>query len=432
MNYRTWLVVLFSFVVSSHAVIGEDWTQFRGPETSGVSADKNLPVTWSETENLKWKLELPGAGSSSPIVLGERVFVTCYSGYGVGEVSNGEIESLERHLVCVNRQDGKVLWSKVVASETREDQYEGYLKEHGYASGTPVTDGERVYVFYGKSGVIAYDLQGEEQWRTSVGTDSSNRQWGSGASLILHQNLVVVNASEESKTIRALDRSTGKEVWKSTYDGLSLSYGTPKVVTLQDGTQELVVAMPYEAWGMDPFTKKLHWYVVHKLTGNICPSIISDGDTVFVFGGYQSSGSFAVKAGQRKDGKEVEAMWTSRSSSYVATPVFYEGHLYWISDKGQAFCTDAKTGEEVYRERVAEIGSGGRPVYASPVIANGKIYVQTRWDGVLVLPAKPEFKVLAQNRLDDESDFNATPAISNNELVLRSNRHLYCIGKTAQ
>ncbi len=412
-----------------------DWMQFRGPNGAGISADANVPLIWSDTENLRWKVDLPGAGSSSPIVLGDRIFVTCYSGYGVPKASGGDIQALQRHLVCVGRADGKIQWAKSVPGGQPEDGYQGYLAEHGYASSTPVTDGERVYCFFGKSGVVAFDLDGHQLWQTGVGQESSDRRWGSGASLILHKDSVIVNASEESQSIRALDKRTGKEQWKAVGSAMTLAYGTPALVTLngesaQDGVADLVIAVPGEVWGLHPDTGKLKWFAEHQLTGNICPSIIAGGETVYIFGGFRSAGSLALRAGGAGDVTKSRVRWTSRHSSYVATPVLHEGHLYWISDGGQAFCLDAKSGELVYRERVGEINAAGRPVYASPVIAQGKIYVPTRWNGVLVLSAKPKYELLAQNRFaKDDSDFNATPAVSNGDLFLRSNRSLYCVAQ---
>ncbi|GDY10421.1 serine/threonine protein kinase [Planctomycetia bacterium] len=424
---RMFLIVV-ACLAATHTIHAADWTQFRGPSGAGISADSNVPLTWSDTENLRWKMELPGPGSSSPIVLGDRIFVTCYSGYGVPKQSGGDIKSLQRHLVCVSRADGTIQWTKTVPGELPEDGYQGYISEHGYASSTPVTDGERVYCFFGKSGVVAFDLDGKQLWQTGVGKESGNRRWGSGASLILYKDSVIVNASEESQSVRALDKLTGKEQWKAAASTLELAYGTPSLVTLKDDRTELVIAVPGEVWGLNPDTGKLQWFAEHQLTGNICPSIIADGETVFVFGGFRSAGSLALRAGGKGDVSKSQVQWSSRNSSYVATPVLHEGHLYWISDTGQALCIDAKSGELVYRERVSQLDAGGRPVYASPVIANGKMYVPSRWNGVLVLATKPKYEVLAQNRFNgDDSDFNASPAISNGDLFLRSNRYLYCV-----
>ena len=425
------ILLATAIVAAVQTGLAEDWTQFRGPNGAGLSPDLNLSVTWSDTENLHWKAELPGPGSSSPIVLGDRVFVTCYSGYGVPKANGGDLQSLQRHLVCVSRTEGKVQWTKTIAAELPEDGYQGYISEHGYASNTPVTDGERVYCFFGKSGVFSFELDGTQVWQTGVGKESSNRRWGSGSSLILHNDRLIVNASEESQSVRALDKQTGKEIWKAAGAAMELAYGTPTVANLKDNRTDIVLAVPGEIWGLNAETGKLRWYAEHQLTGNICPSIIMDRETAFVFGGFRSAGSLALRVGGEGNVTQSQVEWTSRNSSYVATPVLHEGHLYWISDNGQAFCIVAKTGELVYRERVTELRSGGRPVYASPVIADGKIYVPSRWDGVLVLAAKPEYRVLAQNRFPtDESDFNATPAISNSQLFLRSNRFLYCVAKT--
>lgn len=423
-------VGLLAVAMANSLASAEDWTRFRGADGAGVTEDTRIPLKWSETENLQWKVELPGAGSSSPIVSANRVFVTCYAGYGMSKSNAGNLQSLQRQLVCVNRENGKILWTKIVTGEQPEDSYQGYISEHGYASSTPVTDGKHVYCFFGKSGVLAFDLDGQQLWKTNVGKESSNRRWGSAASLTLYKDSVIVNASEESQSIRALDKQSGKELWQASGAALELAYGTPLLVTLKDKRQELVVAAPGEIWGLNPDTGKLQWFAEHKLTGNICPSVIADGETTYIFGGFRSVGSLAVRAGGTKNVTNSHVQWISRSTSYVATPVLHKGFLYWISDNAQAFCINAKTGEEVYRERVSEIAVGGRPVYASPVVANGKIFVPTRWSGVIVLPAEPKYAVLAQNRLaSDESDFNATPAVSDGQMFLRSNRFLYCVGQ---
>lgn len=414
---------LFGVCALAYTADAEDWTRFRGANGAGVSQETGISMKWSESENLKWSLDLPGAGSSSPIVSGDRIFVTCYAGEG---------RALVRHLVCVDRVNGEIAWSKTVPAEQPEDGYQGYLTEHGYASNTPVTDGEHLFVFFGKSGLMAFDLEGEMLWRVSVGTESSNRRWGSGSSLILYKNLVIVNASEESQSIRALDKETGKEIWKAEAASLELAYGTPTLVTLNDGRQELVIAVPQEVWGLDPDTGILNWYAETDLTGNVCPSIIADGEIVFAFGGYQSFGSLAIRAGGKGDVTESHVLWSSRNSSYVATPVLYKGRLYWVDDRGIAFCLDSTTGELVYKERLSGVDGGGRPFYASPILVDDKLLVVSRWNGTFVFAASPEFKLLEQNQLvSDESDFNATPAISHGEMYMRSDRRLYCIANDA-
>ncbi|MFM7206206.1 MAG: PQQ-binding-like beta-propeller repeat protein [Planctomycetaceae bacterium] len=422
---RTLLVA--AAVAATVPTTAADWPRFRGPGGLG-RGESEVPVTWSADENLLWQAALPGPGSSSPVVHGDDVFVTCYSGYGTPGAA-GEPATLVRHLLCIDRTTGGERWRRDVPAELPEDAYEGFLTEHGYASSTPVVDADAVYAFFGKSGVIAFDRGGGELWRAAVGRESSNRRWGSAASLIRHGDLVIVNASEESQSIRGLDRRTGREVWKAEAAALELAYGTPAIASLADGRDDLVVAVPSEIWGLDPGTGKIRWYATHALTGNLSPSVIVDGDVAYVFGGFRSAGSLAVRAGGSGDVTKSHVLWTSKASSYVATPLLHAGHLYWIDDRGQAFCSDATTGVQVYRSRVAEITGGGRPVYASPVLSGGRIYVVTRWNGTLVLPAEPRFEVLACNRFaGDDSDASGTPAIVDGRLYLRSGRFLRCVG----
>jgi len=362
------------------------------------------------------------------VIWEDKVFVTCYSGYGMSREDPGRIEDLVRHLVCVSVQDGQVLWQQDVPTRMPEDPYQGFITEHGYASQTPVTDGEHVYVFFGKSGVLAFDLQGQELWRADVGQESSSRRWGSAASPILFGDTVIVNASEESQSIRALDRNTGAEKWRAQASRLDLVYGTPAVVPLEEQGEELVVAAPGEIWGLEPNTGKLKWYAETSANGNICPSVVTDGRTIFAYGGL-GAGSLALSAGGQGDVTGSNILWKSREGSYVATPLLHEGRLHWVDDRAVAHCADAKTGELIYRERL-RVSSGGRPFYSSMVLAGGHLYAVSRHDGTFVIKAGPEFELVSQNSLpEDSSDFNATPAIANGRLYLRSDRFLYCLGK---
>jgi len=420
---------LLAILLTAAPAAAAEWPRFRGPDGLGLG-ESAVPLEWSDEKNLLWKAPLPGPGSSSPVIHGGDLFVTCYSGYGVPGDRGGEPGKLVRHLLCIDWQTGTEKWRRDVPGDLPEDAYEGFLTEHGYASSTPVVDADAVYTFFGKSGVIAFDRSGKELWRVGVGKESSNRRWGSAASLIRHGDLVIVNAAEESQSIRGLDRRTGREVWKAEAAALELACGTPSIARLADGREEIVVAVPSEIWGLDPATGRIRWYASHSLTGNISPSVLVDGDLVYVFGGFRSAGSLAVRAGGTGDVTRSHLLWTSKASSYVATPLLHEGHLYWIDDRGQAFCSSAATGEQVYRNRVAEITGGGRPVYASPVLSAGRLIVPTRWSGTLILPATPKYEVLACNRFaGDESDFSGTPAIADGRLYLRSGAFLYCVGE---
>ena len=405
------------------------WARFRGRNGRGVSEDSTLPLEWNDTTNLAWKTALPGAGSSSPVLSEAFVFVTCYSGYGVAGNKIGSPDQLKRHVCCVDRYSGAILWTRTVSAVQPEDRYQGMgLPEHGYATNTPASDGTAIFAFLGKSGVYAFDFEGKELWHTSVGTESGNREWGSASSLILYQHLVIVNAAEESQSLYALNKESGEVVWKAPAVALELCYSTPAIAHVSPERDDLILAVPGEIWGMNPKNGKLIWFAETPMTENLSPGVIVDGTTVYAFGGYRNSGSVAVRAGGKGDVTRSHVLWTSKNTSYVATPVLLNNRLHWIDDHGLYFCTNAKSGELLHRARTSGISSGGRPVYASPVSINKRLYVQSRYDGVFVLEPSDELKILAQNRFaSDSSTFNATPAVDRGQLFLRSDRYLYCV-----
>ncbi len=190
----------------SSRCLAADWPQFRGPGGLGNSKESNLPLQWSETDNIAWRVALPGFGSSSPITLGEKVYLTCYSGYGTGDESQA-MQDLVLHVLCVNRADGHVDWDKSIQPRLPETER---VRDHGYAGPTPATDGEFLYVFLGKTGVFKFDLHGKQLWHADVG--SKTHGWGCGASPVLYENLVIINASVESGLLIAIDQQTGREV----------------------------------------------------------------------------------------------------------------------------------------------------------------------------------------------------------------------------
>ena len=202
----------FAFALLASCGLGADWPQFRGPGGLGISSEKDVPVKWSAEENIAWKADLPGPGASCPIVVGGRVYLTCYTGYGL-EPAMGDQKQLRRHLLCFDRTDGKLIWTKEFEPKLPEHQYQGEGAYHGYAASTPICDGERLYVFFGKSGVFCFDLDGRQIWQASVG-DGTNG-WGSGTSPLLYGKLLLVNASIESQSLVALDKLTGEEVWRA-------------------------------------------------------------------------------------------------------------------------------------------------------------------------------------------------------------------------
>ncbi len=415
-------------LLSLHAALAAEpeWPRFRGPNGSGIATGAQPPITWSEAQNLKWKAELPGPGTSSPILVGERIFVTCWNGPGV---SKGK-STLNRELLCLDRSTGKVRWTRTVAGESPADQYEGYLPEHGYASHTPTSDGERVYAYFGRGGAVAFDLDGKQLWQVKLGSSANGKNWGSAASPVIYKDTVIITASEEAHAIVALDKLTGKEVWRAPGSALEYVFSTP-VLAGSTAAPELVFSLPDELWAINPDTGKLRWFATSGLPGNIAPSAVAGDGVVFAFGGFPQLGAVAIKTGGKGDVTGTHRLWSSRTSTYVPTPVLHEGRLYVVTDQGFALCLDAKTGEQVFKERLpgaSSIGRGGKPFYASAVLANGNIYAVSRLNGTFVIEAKPQFKLVAQNAfVSDTTQFNATPAISGKELFLRSDKYLYCV-----
>lgn len=413
------LVFVLVIVLGPLAVTtANDWPGFRGPTGQGNSTSKGLPTEWSGTENLAWKAELPGPGTSSPVVFGKKVFLTCYSGFNVpGE--EGEMKDLMLHLVCLDRATGKKLWTTDVKPKLPElEQFR--RDQHGYASGTPAVDAERVYVFWGKTGAMAFDHAGKQLWERDLG--DRIHEWGSCGSPVLFQNLVIVNASVESDSMVALDKKTGKEVWR--VDDLKESWNTPILVKVGNKT-ELVVAEMGKVLGYDPATGDELWTCDTDIPWYMVPSLVADKGIVYCVGGRSPGGSLAVKAGGRGDVTGSHRLWTSNKGSNVTSPLYHDGHLYWMHESQEiAFCLKADTGKVVYEERVSRRDQ----MYPSPVLADGKIYYINRTGTTFIVPARPEFEVLATNSLGERSEFMSSPAISGKNLLIRSNKFLYCIG----
>lgn len=456
------LTTLLGSVSWSHA----DWLRFRGPNGSGISAESvATPEKWGP-EDVKWKTALPGPGSSCPIIVGDRVFVTCWSGYGLDRQAPGKQAELRRHLLCIDRLSGEEIWSKVVEPYLPEDEYGGMFAEHGYASHTPVSDGSNVYVFFGKTGVLAFDLNGQRLWQQNVGTESGARDWGSSSSPILYKDFVIVPATAESESLVALDKASGKEVWRAEAAGFNSTWGSPILVPVDDQRQDLVMAIPGEMWGLNPDTGKLAWYAEGVPVRSMCSSAIADQNGVVyaVDTGPGEGGVVAVRAGGSKDVTKSHVVWSGRQASRIATPLAHDGRLYLFS-RGTMTCLDATNGDELYRGRLRSAmtandpepparsgrggegrgrggfgegrggfggGRGGRggQDYGSPILADGKIYFTSRRGETFVLKAGDTLEQLAANRVSaDVEDFSATPAISDGELYLRSDKHLYCVAK---
>ncbi len=399
----------------AQTAVADNWPQFRGPGSLGISQVKNLPVTWSDTENLIWKTAMPGSGSSSPIALGDKLYVTCYSGYGLGQPSGGKIEDLALHVVCVDGRKGTIIWNKRIKPEFPE---QSSVRDHGYAAQTPATDGKHLYVFFGKSGVFKFDLEGRQIWRTSVGTGKHG--WGCGTSPVLYKNLVIINASIESGSLVAVDKKSGEEVWRA--EGMKSSWNTPHLVDAPTGKQELAVSVKGLILGFDPGTGEELWRC-QGIPDYICPSIVSHEGIVYAIGGRRSK-AIAVRSGGRGDVSATHKLWQADVGANVSSPVVHDGHLYWVSDRNKtAYCLSLDDGSIKYAKSVKV------DPYASTLLADGRLYVVTRFDGTLVLAAKPQFEQLAHNKLADSAVFNGSPIVCGGNLILRSNQNLYCFGR---
>lgn len=417
--YRRIAVVLLLILVPCVASAG-DWTRFRGPGGQGICTEKGLPVKWSAQENIVWKRKLPGAGASSPIVLEKRIYVTCYSGYGLDRKSPGNQADLRRHLVCIDRTTGNILWTKTFEPVLPEHRYAGEGAYQGYAGSTPITDGERLYVFFGKSGVFCFDLDGKQIWHKLVGKGING--WGSGASPMLYKNLLIVNASIEGRSLIALDKAKGEEVWRA--PKINSAWGTPVLVTTPAKKQELVLSMRGRVAGFDPDTGKELWSAAgHR--GYVVPSIVTHNGIVYAVGG--GGTSLAIKSGGRGDVTKTHVLWRTGKGSNASSPIYLNGTLYWVSESGGVLhFQDAATG----KAKSVRLRPGAGRIWASPVLADGKLYFVSQFNGTYVVAANPKFTLLAHNVFDDDtSRTNASLAVSGGQLFLRNDQYLYCIGK---
>ncbi len=407
-------------VVAALLALGADWAQFRGPH-GGTSDERGLPTTWSDQSNIRWKTPLSGFGASSPIVVGDRIFLNSYSGYGESQTEPGEQSNLELHVTCYDRNGGKQLWDYAFPASAKEENYQQFVALHGYASGTPACDGEAVYSFFGKSGVVAVDLEGHELWKANVG--DKTHVFGTSNSPLLYKNLVIINASVESGALVALDKRTGAEVWRA--PDIEDAWNTPCLVTLPDGRQELALSVHGKMLGFDPATGEKLW-TCDTIDDYICPSVIAHGNVLYAVGARKGT-AVAVMAGGRGDVTETHRLWKIDKGSNVSSPVYHDGYLYWAHEgRGFVYCVSATDGKLMYEQRLQPASDR---IYASPLAADGKLYFVSREHGTYVLALKPAFQLLVHNVIaDDTSVFNASPVPSRGELLLRSNKFLYCLG----
>jgi outer membrane protein assembly factor BamB len=386
-----------------------DWPWWRGPSGDGVSTDTRVVTEWSKTKNVVWKTAVPGRGHSSPVLWGARVFLT-----------TADEGSQTQSVLALDRNTGKTLWTTVAHKG-------GLMNKHGknsHASATSACDGERVYSVFINSDalhVTATSLDGKILWQSSPGPFRSEH--GYGSSPVLYKSLVIVNGDNLSGCfIAALDRKTGKQVWKTPRKttGRHGSYATPIVAKVAGRTQLLLHGMETMS-SYDPDTGKLLWSCAGPTEVTACTVAFND-KLVFASGGYPDKEILAIRPDGSGDVTKTHVAWRSRKGvTYVPSPLYHDGHLYVVNDGGVTSCFAADTGDQVWQERLEGSFS------ASPVLAGGNFYVTNEAGRTFVFKAGPKFQLIAQNDLADGGF--ATPAIVGGQIFLRTEHNLLCIGQ---
>ena len=419
--------------------VGYNWPQFRGPGGLGISPDTGVPTSWSESENILWKTAIEGRGHSSPVVWGDRIFLTAALEGDVipgadapihfigGQVfkhpdSVGANRGHALEVIAIDRHSGEILWTDVV--------YEGrvYDNRHraaSYASPTAVTDGKLVYFYFGSQGLFAYDFEGEQVWSAGVGNIGSFGV-GIGTSPILFDDVLILKVDEdegEGSFIVGLDKGTGTEVWRRTRP-IEASWGTPLLITDASGTAQLLTTGNEFLISYNPATGDELWRL-EGLRNNAIHAPLWDGERLYVTAGYPRSVIKAIRLSSDDNGPTAAVAWEYRKgAAYVSSNLVYEGRLYVTNDKGIITCLDAATGEILYE--------GGRiPVPASMLLSSllgvgDKIMMSTPEGDTFFIQTGPEFAVVAHNSIDEP--ISATPAIVDGKIYLRGHQHLYAIG----
>jgi alpha-L-fucosidase len=396
----------------------EEWTQFRGRDFMRTSVE-NIAPQW-DSEGIAWKTPLPGRGASSPVVFKDRIYLTAFTGYAIDGREPGDPSKLVRHLLCFDVNTGEQLWQKSAPDSSAKDPFSTWgTAKAGYASSTAAVDESGVYVLFGATGVLAFSHDGEERWRTFCGDEI--HEYPAGTSPILYDDLVIVNASYECGDLIALKKHDGTEAWRQ--KGVTQSWNTPVVYRSLSGEDELAVSALGEIRALDPKSGTQRWSCA-GIDEYVCPSLTVEDGILYAIGGRKGT-AIAVRSGGRGDVTESHRLWTIGKGSNVSSPVYHDGHLYWAKDKsGIVYCVNARTGEVVYEHRLQP---SAKEIYATPLLADGRLYYVSRENGIFVVAAKPDFALLAHTRLEgDESPFAASPVpLAGGAVLLRSDRFLY-------
>lgn len=438
----------------------QNWPAWRGPSDTGASLTANPPTTWSETNNVKWKVRVPGSGLATPIVWKDRVFIQ--TAVPTGRKSEGQAdkaappaappdastnpgstpaappgrrrggprsgsekptEYFRFVTLCLDRETGKTLWQKTAREET---PHEGFRPgDASFASTSPVTDGKSVFAYFGSRGLYCYDLEGDLKWQKDFGKMQVKLEYGEGSSPALYGNTIVINWDHEGASfIVALDQSSGRELWRQPREEKT-SWATPLIV-VHDGKPQVVTDASGKIRSYDLATGKVIWECA-GLTANVIPSPVAADGIVYCMSGFRGNALLAIRLGRTGDLTGTDAIvWSHhKSTPYVPSPLLYGGKLYFFSgNNGMLSCFDAKSGQPLIdAERLEAIPN----VYSPPVGAGGRVYLVGRNGATVVIRHSEKLEVLATNRLDEK--FDASPALAGNQLFLRGHEFLYCLAE---
>lgn len=404
-----------------------NWPEWRGAGRSGVADEKGLPTRWNDTENIRWKLPLPDRGNSTPVVWGNRVFIT------------QPIEAEGKRLVlCVDRISGKELWRAGTTYNLPEQSHE----TNPQCSASPSTDGERVIAWFGSAGVFCFDMNGKELWKRDLGKQVHN--WGYGGSPLLHKDLCILHFGPGERAFMiALNKKTGETVWQVDIpqvrsmkrtdgfagreaNGMIGSFSTPIIVPA-NGRDELVMSFPDDLRAYDPMTGKELWRS-SGLNPLIYTSPIYGDGAVVAMGGFMGS-AIAVKPGGAGDVTETHRLWqVERTKNRLGSGVIKDGHIFVLNSNGVAECLDLKTGKTIWEERIDAPGAKDDS-WSCMVLAGDLIYVLTQSADTVILKASPKFEIVAANAIGNELT-NSSLAVSDGDIFIRTHKHLWCVSST--
>ena len=417
--------------------VSDNWHQWRGPEANGVSRTAKPPTEWSEDKNIQWKAPIPGRGSSVPIIWEDKVFVLTAVKTEEVDPSLTKPEDQPKAnffdikkpnafhdfvVMCLDRESGAVKWKQVANNMI---PHEGVHNDNDFASASPVTDGKRLYCWFGSAGLYCYDLDGNLIWQRDLGKAFMGSSLGEGCSPVVHDGkLVIVRDQSKQSTIETLDAATGKTLWKKERDEDN-AWATPRIVR-HSGKTQVITAASNRVRSYDLENGDIIWQA-SGLTGNCIPCPVVDGDYVLCMSGYKGYSLLALPLMQTGDisGSDKIRWSTDKGTPYIPSPLLYDGMLYYNqSNQAILTCVDSKTGDPIInRKRLSDVSN----LYASPVGADGRVYITGRNGTTVVLNRGKEFNVLATNKLSERCD--SSVAIAGNQLFLRGRNHLYCVSE---